>query len=451
MALSAWRSGIAAVAFLLGFLASGGPARADLFDVKASAMEVVEEVGRVTDCTKDALEAVFRESPKLFERLSDAVTVIKIADMLVDAKDTEALADFVRWRLGKTAEDLMKTYLPSSWTVFVAACKAYYSALELIRDYMVVPAFEERMYRVYASHREGHANPSEAFEAMSTAGFSGYYVVKPSMIERYIKARGWNKEYVAEGKVSKIVDDFWMNRLEVKYQQDLARRDLEATRDLVWKKVARELAEVKRRAGARSGMPLFSREDLNSLKGWRLSETTFWPPGRDGLKPEEDPSTGIVRQSFNLIREGFVEKKRKEDGYPSVYDSSGAPMGLYRGPYLSVGVMVENRVMTGVIAAGPDKGKPYSLDQLVVLESSLPSLAAGKVDEGALPLAGLTWSRVLRFSSPDPKDGELGHEAFLLTDNHKIYVRVAAFAQGRYGFDTRDVLLQLVEKLLAKR
>jgi len=259
----------------------------------------------------------------------------------------------------------LKRVFPAPWLTALSAFKAYYAALELMRDYLVIPAFHERLYQAYKRQRAGTggASPADAFTEATVLPASGYYLVKPSMLDKYIKARGWQKDVVGE-KVLKDaehrIDDFWQKRLEARYQKDLAAAQAGSIGQTMWAAQANNLAVIRAAAEKYGGAyPYFlTREDVDALEGWKFSQSTYWPPPPtrpDMFRPRKESGTDMVLQGFNVLPKGFTEKKDK-DGFPVCYGRDGKPV---RAPYLHVTIQADPRMMSGVY-----NGKPYTYDQL---------------------------------------------------------------------------------------
>ena len=192
-----------------------------------STEELIEEAAKGTDMTTDALGLLYQDKPALFDNLKDTMTAAKVVDQLFAAQDTEALATIAEWQWGKAVDAAMEKLVPAPALSALAAAKAYKSALELIRDHIVVPAFDEKMYAVYKEHRtHGGASSADAFSEATTVRNSGYYLVKTRMLSQLSSARGWNEELVGErlkAGAEKRIDDFWATRMEARLQQELCR------------------------------------------------------------------------------------------------------------------------------------------------------------------------------------------------------------------------------------
>ncbi len=424
--------------------------RASAMDAKATQAEIVEAVEKATGCGKDALDAVMKESPQLFENVGDTVTAIKVVNMVLDAKDVEAVAEVVKWELGKELDVILKRVLPAPWLSAISAFKAYYAALELIRDYLVVPAFDERLYRAYKAQRSGAGGgtPEAAFTEATVLPASGYYLVKPSMLEKYIKARGWKKDVIGENVISnaeKQIDNFWQKRLEARYQKDMAAEQAAAVRQTLWAAQANNLAAIRAAAEQYgNAYPFFlSRGDVDALDGFQFSEYTYWPPSApDRFRPVKEKDTSIVIQAFQVIPEGITEKK-DEQGFPVCYDKGGKRMD--NGPHVSVSIQACPRIMTGEY-----QGKPFSYD-LLEGEKELKHYDTHPFVAFSRTLAepGMVYGHLLRKESKDGSAGQKGYIVVFFTDKLRVIIGVDQIEP--YGAAGAEALiLQIMRVVLGK-
>lgn len=277
--------------------------------------EVIDEVSRFTGVTKDTLDVIFKESPAVFDKMSDTVFGVKIVNMLSEAKDTDALSEVVWWRLGKVSDSLLKKVLPSSANTFITVLKVYYSALEIIKEYIVIPKFDTKMYNAYKNARGEHGNDEEAFSEATTQGFSGYYMVRDKMYEEMIKSKGYNKEVISEKMekdLKKKIDKFWMDRMEAKYQQDIFKQNAQKNIKDTWKMSEKEINQIKKRAAElESKYPkqtqyFLKESDIPS--GFKLVKL---PEGKAGIRTEVQRNNNSdrvwVNENMVLYNSNFNE------------------------------------------------------------------------------------------------------------------------------------------------
>lgn len=199
--------------------------------------EKLAEVSKFYGVSTELAKKFFRNVPDSFDTVSDGLRLAKIADMLLNANDTEALAEILIWDVERIAQKLIEKNLPGLMT-FYNAVGLYKDSLEIMRDYVYIPMMEERIYQAYKgqrmkeSHVSDHESISFAFDLATMGPFSGYYVVRDTMLQKMARQMGYNQEIMGPKFLSRI-DDFWMKRMEAKFQQELARSKMPAIPGLV--------------------------------------------------------------------------------------------------------------------------------------------------------------------------------------------------------------------------
>ncbi len=358
---------------LLNVFSAGWIRELSAADLEPTNAELLEQVGKAIDVGTDSLAPLMNEQPKLFENMKDTVTAVKVVDLLFSAKDTEALAEVCSWQFNKRLDGLLEKLLPSPALVALNAAKIYKNSLELIRDVIVVPAFDNHLYEAYKKQRSGAggANMEDAFTEATVLPASGYYLVKPGMLEKYYKAKGWNKDAVGEKLESaavKQIDAFWMKRLEARYQQEQLQAQAKEIRSKLWADRAAELAAIRAALAAQGEVgPFFANADLAKFTGWHFSLYTRYPKSNpDPFVPRRQDGQGNnpVSQTFYLQKDGFSEKLSKDAPYyPYECDSAGKRLeaGSAR-VYLIIHVWP--RILTGTY-----NGKPYGFDQIETIKT----------------------------------------------------------------------------------
>jgi len=132
---------------------------------------------------------------------------------------------------------------------FFGVVKAYKASLEIVRDYIVIPHFDQETYERYKKARGGaidykYANPTEAFEEATFAPLGGYYLLKEKRYKELIKAKGYNPELVGDklkASLRRDIDNFWMKRMEAKYIQERLKESREAMVKSIWKIAQNEI------------------------------------------------------------------------------------------------------------------------------------------------------------------------------------------------------------------
>ncbi|MBI4389634.1 MAG: hypothetical protein HY580_05585, partial [Nitrospinae bacterium] len=230
---------------------------------KPSKAEVIDEVSRFTGLAADAVGLVHEEHAALFENVNGAVFAAKAVNMIADAKDQELATELVMQGVEDGLDKLKEKFLPAAMNGFLAMAGVYKASLEIIRDYIVVPKFDESIYQAYKTSRAGDSKMDVSPEARETAfaagvmnSASGYYLVKGKIFDDMIKARGLNKDVMGEPMVKKLerqIDDFWINRLETRYRLELLKAQKDNLKTETWKIVAKDIEAIRAAAAKPRG------------------------------------------------------------------------------------------------------------------------------------------------------------------------------------------------------
>jgi hypothetical protein len=98
----------------------------------------------------------------------------------------------------------------------------YNEILQIIKKHIVVPKLENKYYQYYKNIRisKNKEETKEAFwDATVQSLGGGYHMMRAEMKElreEVIRQVGWRKKYLTK----QSVDDFWIDRFEVRYQQE---------------------------------------------------------------------------------------------------------------------------------------------------------------------------------------------------------------------------------------
>ncbi len=223
--------------------------------------EIIEEISNVTGLTTDVVSLVAKENPEILDNLGDAVFTVKIINSFSEAKDTEALEDLFDYSVDK----LLTKTLPPQMTFFLTALRAYKTSLEMIRDYIVIPEFDEKMYSRYfetrlAQIKQGDTSLEAKQHAFSIATMDktsnslfpdrGYYILKNKMFQDIIKARGYNPDLInTDEKLGsylwKQIDEFWMNRMEARLNHEFIKKGKKEIINSIWEKSSKQMAVIK--------------------------------------------------------------------------------------------------------------------------------------------------------------------------------------------------------------
>jgi hypothetical protein len=268
--------------------------------------EVIDQVAKYTGLTNDTVSLALKDNAAALGRLTDAVQALQIAQQFLDAKNAD-IAATVFWSAADTAAEAL---LPPPLMTAIKAMRAYKSILEELRDNVLIPALDQKIYEQYRAEREQNQDPINAFDFAVTM-VHGYYVVKPKMVDELIKAKGWNVDVMGE-RMRRLaeaqVDRFWRERMEATYQQEKAKPQKEAILAAIWASVQDVLDQLKAPAGAiHAG--LFPDLGKDMPAGW------WWVRGANTNEvPIDDGKMGCCRQWrhwFTISRASGFQLDRK--------------------------------------------------------------------------------------------------------------------------------------------
>lgn len=214
--------------------------------------EVVEEAARLTGLSKDIMELLYEEAPSLFVNVEETAFRIKMLHLFASARDEEAILEL----FNRFVDELRPALLPEVFNTFITAVKAYKTSLEVIRDYVFIPAFDESIYQSYRSSRlidwkRGDTSAesiSTSFEVATTRWGSGYYVVRDKMYRELLRRKGYNENLLGAKMVKHLrsqIDQFWMDALELRFQQEILSQNEDAIATALWQEAATDLARLR--------------------------------------------------------------------------------------------------------------------------------------------------------------------------------------------------------------
>jgi len=223
---------------------------------KPTTAEIIDEVARFTGLSSDLTQLVFKSEPELLAKFGKTVFAVQVLNQLLEAKDTEAMKSIFNFAVSNLADYLMKQVVHPAVGTFFSVVKAYKASLEVVRDYIIIPKFDNDTYIRYKKARGGvldyrYANPTEAFEQATFAPFGGYYLLKEKRYKELIKAKGYNPELIGDklkASLRRDIDNFWMKRMEAKYIQERLKDSQEAMVKSIWKSAQNEIDLLKKLA-----------------------------------------------------------------------------------------------------------------------------------------------------------------------------------------------------------
>ncbi len=322
------------IAVLMWTLASPSFALAANRPDQPTREEIITEVSRVTGLASDLTQAVLDSEPKLLENLGKAVFMVKVADNLLAARDTEAMAEIFDFQVGRVFDFFSTRAIHPGLLNFMGAVKIYKTSLKIVRDYLVIPKLDQGIYNRYkAARRSKTASPGEAFDQAIYAYLSGYHMIKDQWYQKLMKSKGYNPKLVGrrlEQSLRKKVDRFWIRRLEASFLQEWISPSGRVMKNSIWIAMKPELDRLMTLAGGRASFHagLFLKpSDLP--EGWWVPQGYFT---KSSVQPHKvknpDPKAQIQwNQTLPLSdAEGYeIHEKsgrycRKNGGKGPVYD-----------------------------------------------------------------------------------------------------------------------------------
>jgi len=344
---------------------------------------VLEEVSKFTGLSSEVVGLIHEDTAELFEGLDNIVFAGKVVSLITEAKDTEALTEVGMKALEVCKDKLLQQALPAAANVFLTVASVYKTSLELVRDYKWIPGYEEKIYRAYKESRDkdreeniriakksgkkvedeskyedtSEEGRSTAFNMGVMTEASGYYVVKGKMLDEMAKEKLNLKSQEEAGEQSlkilnRKVDEFWINRLEMRYQKErMKARKAELIKE-IWAKKAQQLEAIKAAASKMAGPERFFLTDKDIPQGWKRQpnvhdkndfKITFNPS-----RPEVSATDGVTSQHFDLVNSSFIagleEHKYPNGGVYYVYPKDYRAVDVSE---IGIDVAIEPRVQQG--------------------------------------------------------------------------------------------------------
>ncbi|NSW75176.1 MAG: hypothetical protein HPY68_00095 [Candidatus Atribacteria bacterium] len=302
--------------------------------------EVIEEASRLTGLTKDTLELIYDEAPSLFDNLERITFAVKVVHLFATAQDNDAMLEL----FDRFVDNLKSVLLPGPLQTFLTAVKVYQTSLEVVRDYVVIPRFEESIYRNYRSMRlidwkrgdTSEESKSTAFES-AVMGWSGYYLVQEKMYQELLKRKGYKADLLGEKLEKRLrsqIDRFWMSSLELRFQREILAQEESAVVTALWQGVASDLTRLQREAERRLVTPSPSPqpENLPSPSPVELTTapTPIPSPGSETVSEEE---TRLFSSFRKLLKEYIEAEIARSGGVKSFFAEVGEAVKIASGIY----------------------------------------------------------------------------------------------------------------------
>jgi hypothetical protein len=262
-------------------------------EIKVNHAELIDNTSKLCGVSKESLEMLFNKSPKMFDKIEKYLLGAKLLDQLCHGKGEEALWTVLGQIQDKALDAVMQQICPSNLVAFIKAVKLYKAALELIRDFVFIPALDNTIYERYKNARGGlfdfsKANPDEAFSQATASG--KYFPLKQKMYDDLVKAKDYQKKHIGnklESKLWRDIDKFWIKKLEARYMHELVKKKRNQIELAMHKRILRDIDRIREAAKANAvslGKDLFPNARMDLPDGLLFKEGR----GRDTSIPSKD-------------------------------------------------------------------------------------------------------------------------------------------------------------------
>lgn len=341
--------------------------------------EVIEEASRLTGLTKDTLELIYDEAPSLFDNVERVTFAVKVVHLFATAQDNDAILEL----FNRFVDNLKSVLLPGSLQTFLTAVKVYQTSLEVVRDYVVIPRFEESIYRNYRSMRlidwkrgdTSEESRNTAFES-AVMGWSGYYLVQDTMYQELLKRKGYNADLLGEKLERRLrsqIDQFWMNNLELRFQREILAQEETAVVAALWQSVASDLARLQQEAERHLVTPSPSPQPEDLPSPTRFATTPVPSPKPETVSEEE----AQLFSSFRKLLKEYIEAEIARSGgaksfFAEVGEVAKIASGLYEVSWKIVGYNEAGEKV--LVSEDKTQGTPKDFQEAIqYLEAELQS------------------------------------------------------------------------------
>jgi hypothetical protein len=191
-----------------------------------SKSQIIDEFARGSGIAGDAVNLSIGNTPAKLEKAQNYLTTVQIISQLADARDDAAASTAVDWVIGKVKDKVITGPAATALT----AVTLYKASLEGLRDWVVLPRWDEQMYQTYKRMRiEGDTKAGGGPEVLETAfnkatGVnSAYMALKQRIYDEMVRAKGLDKEKIGplyERALWAQIDAYLASRMELRYQRD---------------------------------------------------------------------------------------------------------------------------------------------------------------------------------------------------------------------------------------
>ena len=244
--------------------------------------EVINYVSTTYGVSKEVLGDYIKDKPNLLGKLSDGFTILSITEQIRNDDNKGAaltLLQAASMKLLEKEAPKVAGILGTSMT----AISAYTTSVQVLHDYVWMPAIEDEVYTVYKQKRDFNLDPATAIAEIPyfTNVYSGEIQKEMEKHMTGTKARGET--------FARLIEKLTIAKLEERYNQELAIKQLEETRE----QIDREMTEMLNRAAMTRMLKEIEEEEkaTAAARAKREKEETGTKPepGRPGQVAGAEP------------------------------------------------------------------------------------------------------------------------------------------------------------------
>lgn len=221
-----------------------------------SRSQIIDEFARGTGIAVDAATLSVGNTPAKLEKAQNYLTAVQIVGQLADARDDAAASTAIDWAIGKVKDKVVTGPAATALT----AVTLYKASLEGLRDWVVMPRWDEQMYQRYkASRLNGDTRAGGGPEVLETAfsdatGMgSAYNALKQRIFDEMLRAKNISPDMVGPRFHDYLwtqIDVYLAARMELRYQRDYLREHRDEVTRAYWAAARSELASPANAANA---------------------------------------------------------------------------------------------------------------------------------------------------------------------------------------------------------
>jgi hypothetical protein len=209
--------------------------------------DVLKKASEQFDLTENIVKVLFgSDVAQPFGQVKDALILQRMDLAWTEGRQADFEKILFDFLVEKSQGWLLDAAFPGPINRFNLAIKLYKEKLEELRDTVVIPEYQRRMYNRYRQLRDNSASKENAFSEVCARitlepnttweyilSYSGYYMLKPQLYGK--SEEKWKKKHgvkemtqTQKDKLWKDLDAFWISRLELRYQVEKNRQKLAA-------------------------------------------------------------------------------------------------------------------------------------------------------------------------------------------------------------------------------